>query len=148
MKPQYYLTVLLLAFISISQKAEAQRIEEQLIGSWVFDYTTSLANLETSAKQHIYSMPPVRILRIENAYKERAISYQANGVYNLLLKDGRTSTGHWQLNNDKTVIELTNTKGKTQYQKIKSLNPGALISEPETTANKKMFIPAWYYTKS
>ena len=101
--------------------SKAQNIsQEQLTGTWVFNYDASFAKIEAKVKARYDSMLELNKARIVSAYKGRKISFNTDGSYLQTLSDGRKATGTWILNTDTKTIEITDPKGRVHSQKIKN----------------------------
>jgi hypothetical protein len=141
MKSHCYLLAFLFLTISFSQKTISQNTQDQLIGTWMFDYKSSIEK----AKKRIDKMSQKRHLRIESAYKGRKITFSANGNYKQVLLDGRETNGIWKLSNN--TIEIKTLKGGLRILEIQKLSADILVLKPKIEGNKKLIIPKWYYTK-
>lgn len=148
MKSQYYTIALMFVLIGFTNNTTAQTVQEHLVGTWTLDYTLTVSQMKTSEKTHFETMPPERAKRVQASYKGRQITFYANGDYLRKLADGREYTGTWQLNEADDVIMITDEKGRTQHQSIKTLTTNYLVLAPQNQGKKRLLISKWHFNKN
>lgn len=126
----------------------AQMQQELLQGTWNFDYNNSVANMEESAKAILLKIP-VAQGKLESSYRNRQITFNANGNYIFRLSDGREDTGTWAINGTSgTAIALVNSQGRVQNLTVLMLSSKALILKPVNDGKGKPMFSKWYFIKT
>ena len=147
MKPLNIIGLILLIFGLSHTTTSAQTIQEQLIGDWSFNYEASYATVEAKTKTHLEDMQTVRRERIENSFRNRKMTFLADGTFQLTLSDGRGFTGTWALR-DNNTLDINNPNGEVTSHNIESLSTTTLILEPESSGIRKHMFPQWHFTKN
>ena len=111
MKSRYYLLVVLFAIFSLPEQTVAQSTQELLIGTWSFNYDSSISKMEAEMKVRLETMPQTQRSSIEKAYKNRKITFYANGNYLISISDGSQAAGSWILTENGNTIKMTSSKG-------------------------------------
>lgn len=139
------ISVLLLLFNCFTITAQTQ--QEQLLGTWTFDFESSKANMEEKAKTVLQKMPSAKE-KLEKAYKNRQITFGSDGSYLLRLADGSQIKGTWTVNNtaQSNSITITASQNQIQHLVIIMLSDNTLILKQEDTKGTPMF-SKWYFTK-
>ncbi len=137
------ITVLTLSLFS----SHAQTTQEQLVGTWTFNYQESLDNMNADSKTAFNKIPSPLKQKIEANYKKRKITFNSDGSYQQVLVNGYAITGVWTLRN-KNIIEITDGKGNLNKQKIEELTDTRLILKPQDVGMGKSTIKQWYFTKN
>ena len=149
MKQYKFKTILLTLLLAIIfTVTHGQTAKEQLVGTWVFDYNISSEKMDTDAKAHYGKMDDTAKAQLKEAYKGRVIKFGADGSYKLQLADGRNQKGSWVLNENGKDIIITDERGKTQYQKIKTITATILVLKPKGIGYGKMILSEWYFNKN
>lgn len=143
---KYYF--LLFTMFFVTTVISAQTTQEQLIGTWVFNYDASFAKIDSNAKTHLDKMDISRKERLENAYKGRTITFGADGSYLQQLADGRKVFGTWVLSGNGKDILVKNPEGKELNLKIKTLNSTSLILNPNDLGKGKSMLSDWHFSKN
>ncbi len=149
MKTNNYIVLSLFFCISFSQNTISQNQPEisYLIGTWIFNYDASFEKMDARSKAKYNSMEEPQRIRIDNAYKNRQITFGEDGTYKQVLGDGRISLGTWSIYNNGNDIIIKNPEGQTYIQKIKSLTVSELILKPKSYGNGKILINEWNFSK-
>lgn len=151
MKAPVYTSMFILFFLVFQARSIAQVTQDkssQVIGTWVFNFDTSIGSMDEKAKNHYVKMGVERQEKVKRAYQNRIITFGPDGDFAQELSDGRTVKGTWQINKNK-LIEITSPNGSTIAFKIKELNAGVLIISRVKTDNNKMnmLMSDWYLTR-
>lgn len=134
---------LILIFNCYSVTAQIQR--EQLVGTWVFDYESSMANMDENAKKVLAKSPTLQG-RLESSYRNRQIILAIDGSYSLHLPDGKQVLGTWELDtNGNTVI--IHYQNQNENLSIVTVLSTALVLKPVIDGNVKPMFSTWYFTK-
>lgn len=140
------IAVILLIFNSTTIIAQTQ--QEQLQGTWNFDYNNSVANMDENAKAILLKVPAAQG-KLESSYRNRQIAFNTNDTYLFHLSDGREDTGTWTISNTGgTVISLTNSQGHVQHLTVIMLSSTALVLKPENDGKGKPMFSKWYFIKN
>ncbi|GAA3630769.1 hypothetical protein GCM10022397_15610 [Flavivirga jejuensis] len=138
----------MLVLLSIPQTLSGQTIQEELIGTWTFDYQASLNSMAQKSKTHFNEMNTVRKSKLSSTYKNRKITFNTDGSYVQVLSDGRTTNANWATNTNNNLA-ITNPNGKTVLFKIKKLETNSLIlSQINTTGSMNILFTNWHLTKN
>ncbi|WP_117885615.1 hypothetical protein [Aureibaculum luteum] len=153
MKTHYYLLLVVLFCISIPNTVEGQNKKgksstDLLLGTWTFDYDSSLKNIDKSNKSQFDSLPKQQRSEMKSIYLNRQIVFEADGNFTLLLADKRKSTGTWKLSENDKYILFTSPNGKVFIQKIEKLSATDLIVKLKEVGDIKAFISKLHYTKN
>lgn len=149
MKPQYYIIAVILLIFSFPQTSTSQNIQEQIVGTWTFDYEASLSNMDEASKAHYARIGAERQNRISGAYKGRKITFNADGSYTQVFSNGKSSTITWAIKGNKD-LEITTSDGRSIPFKIEELGTNKLILSPVNTKGNKasVLFSYWYLTKN
>ena len=99
-------------------------------------------------KVRLETMPQTQRSSIEKAYKNRKITFYANGNYLISISDGSQAAGSWILTENGNTIKMTSSKGSAFIQNIERLFPTQLVLKPRLNGQEKAFITEWHYTKN
>lgn len=140
---------LLLVFIfPVSGKCQ-NIIEEQIIGEWIFNYETSLENMDEAAKFHFENMDANRQANIQDNYQNRKLMFGEGGGFLQEFSGGGSVEGSWSLRGGE-ILDIMNSSGHVISFKIELLNDKILVIHPirldEGTAN--MLFSKWYLLKA
>ncbi|GAA3626415.1 lipocalin family protein [Flavivirga jejuensis] len=150
MKLQHYIMGLMLIVFSLFQTVSAQTIQEQLIGTWTFDYQASLGSMTQKSKDHYNKMDASRQSKLSTTYKDRKITFNSDDSYVQVLSDGRTTNANWTINS-KNNLEFKLPNGRTIPFKIVTLQNNTLIlSQIKSNAqgSLKILFTNWHLTKN
>lgn len=123
-------------------------LEEQLLGTWIFNYELSLELMDEKVKKVYESKDATRQDKIQQAYRDRKITFFADGIFLQELANGRKANGNWTLEND--MIVITNSLHQKRSFNVKSINKDTLVLMPTSSDNEKvnMLFSQWYLLKS
>ncbi|WP_140487076.1 hypothetical protein [Flavobacterium sp. GSA192] len=139
--------VLLVIFNYSVSRAQTQN--DQLIGTWIFDFNASVFNMEEKAKAIIQKLPAVQE-KLEKSYKNRQITFGVDGHYTLYLSDGRQTNGIWTFDSTATrnnTIDLITSENQIQKFIVLFISTDKLILKPQDDSNGKPMFSQWYFTK-
>lgn len=145
MKPQYYILGLFL--LLSNHLVWAQSLDEQIIGTWIFDYESSVSMMDDRAKAYYDKIPNARRDRIIGSHKGRKVTFRPDGTYDQEMSNGKHNTANWRLSTEGR-LELTTKRGIVTSFKIKELEADKLVLEKENTkggATRVLF--AYWYLK-
>ncbi len=145
MRSSYIIGLLLLVF-SFSETALAQTTQEQLIGTWTFDYEASVLKMNEDAKTYYESLDTSRKARIENNYRGRTITFSVDGGYILSKPNGSELTGVWVLTGQE--ITVTFSSGLTKVLEIESISATSITITPEAIGSGNLTFTQWHLTKN
>lgn len=103
MKPHNYIIALILLVFSVSQTISAQSPEEQLVGTWIFDYEASLQSISEKSKDDYPKMDATRQSKVSARYKNSEVTFNMDGTYSQVLLNGRTYLATWIINDDNNL---------------------------------------------
>ncbi|WP_344789673.1 hypothetical protein, partial [Postechiella marina] len=146
MKSQHYIIPLILFVFSFSQAISAQTVREQLIGSWTFDYDTSITKMDTSAKKHHVKMREASKQKFIEAFKGRIMVFNADGSYKQELSKGSKGNGTWLIT-PAGSLEITMKNGREIIFTIDHLNIVSLVLKPIETAGNPL-MTYWQLSKN
>ncbi|RXP46195.1 hypothetical protein EC396_14390 [Lutibacter sp. HS1-25] len=148
MRKHFCKLFLIVVFLGVPFKSICQSNIDQIIGTWVFNYESSIELMDTKAKNHYAKMGAARQEKVKQAYRNRKITFEENGNFIQEFEDGRIVTGTWLINKNKG-IEITSPKGSVMGFKIKELTVNVLqISRIKTADNRmNMLIENWYLAR-
>lgn len=150
MKSQYHLLLIVLFFLTLPFKSIGQNVQDQLAGTWIFDYEESLRLMDGKAKKHFDAMDSSRKDKVERAYVNRKIVLTGNGGFVQEFNDGRKLEAVWALVSEggKDKIKVSDSRG-VRWFNIKKLKGDALIISPEHNGGKKanMLMSQWFLTR-
>lgn len=149
MKISKNLIVLVLSVIIIPFTVMSQQIaDHQIIGEWVFDFETSLEQMDDPAKNHYENMNAKIQVNFQQAYQNRRFYFDPGGVFSQELANGSQAEGLWIIGRN-NKIEITGHSGKVIGFKIVELNDNNMVFIPvksdEGSAN--MLFSKWYLKK-
>ncbi len=139
--------ILLVLFLSFSNKAISQETNTLLTGTWAFDYTASVQAMDAASKLNLDTINAVRRVRIEQSYIGRVVLFNATGNYQQTLSNGHTASGTWVLSDDKQYVIITDPNGNKHTQQIQSISSTQLVLKPILESNVKMILPQWSFIK-
>lgn len=126
----------------------AQIKREQLIGTWIFDYTVSISKMEEKAKMHYDKMQEISKNRFEKSFKGRKLNFNSDGSFLQNTSDGNSISGLWTLGRDNQSIIMTNQQGNILELKIINISASLLILIPVNTAKEQGMLLEWYFIKN
>lgn len=126
----------------------AQIKREQLIGTWIFDYTMSISKMEEKAKMHYNKMQESSKNRFEKSFKDRKLNFNTDGSFLQKTSEGSLISGTWILNADDQSIIMTNQQGNILEFKIKNIAASLLILNPVNTVKDQAMLLEWYFIKN
>lgn len=143
------LIVLVFSLLIIPFTVMGQQIaDDQVIGEWVFDFETSLEQMDEPAKKHYENMQANNLANIQQAYQNRRFYFGPGGAFLQELANGAQAEGFWIIGRN-NKIEITGNNGKVIGFKIVELNDLDLVFIPvksdEGAAN--MLFTKWYLKK-
>ena len=139
-------TFLTLIFLTFVQTSNAQTTEEQIIGTWIFNYETSFSTMEDEVKTQYNAMPEQERVKMESAYRGRKITLDSNKNFTQILANGIKSLGMWVLT-DTDYLKITTPTGIVFTYKIKTLTPTTLNLILDSDSGVKALIPDLHFTK-
>lgn len=135
---------LILIFNCYSVTAQIQK--EQLVGTWIFDYPTSVANMDVGAKK-VYEKNQKLQVGLESSFRNRQLSFYSDGNYLLRLATGKQVPGTWNvkaINGNKILMSsLKHTENLT----VVMLSATSLVLKPINNGKAKPILGTWYFTK-
>ena len=146
MKTIIYSLLLVALLAPLSGKAQ-QAEKEKLISSWVFDHNAYFEKMEPSVKAELDTISQERRSRIENVYRGRKITINSDGSYLQQLSNGHQFKSTWVLNSKNQTLEITDTAGRTQEQKIKELTQTSLTLIPKGISRGQMIVKELHFSK-
>lgn len=126
----------------------AQIKREQLIGTWIFDYTESISKMEEKAKMHYNKMQELSKNRFEKSFKGRKLNFNADGSFLQKTSDGVSVSGVWVLSADNQNIIMTNQQGNILELKIKNIATSLLVLKPINAVKEQGMLLEWYFIKN
>lgn len=147
MKNRYKIIFLFVLIIN-SLRISAQTKQELLIGTWVFNYELSMANIMPEAKKSLDLMSDSDKIKFEKAYKGRKIIFRSDGSFKQELSDGLVISGLWTFDDNGGNIIMSIGQNQSQTLIIKSLFSTSLIVLLDSKNKKKPIISEWYFTKN
>ncbi|GAA3614599.1 lipocalin family protein [Flavivirga amylovorans] len=116
-----------------------------LTGTWIFNYESSKAKVDIKTKERIDNLKVDDKTKFEEAYKNRKLTFNADGTFTQQLSNEKSISGTWVLNNKDVV--LTMLQGNTKAFKIKKLSATSLVLKHENKGKSKMMLAEWNFTK-
>lgn len=144
MKTKYILFALM--FLTFTQSSNAQATEEQIIGTWVFNYESSFSTMDAEVKTQYNVMPEQERAKIESVYRQRKITLDSNKNFTQTLANGIKSVGIWSLA-DKDYLNITTPTGIVFIYKIKILTSTTLNLILDSNSGAKALISELHFTK-
>lgn len=126
MKTSHYILILLFVVFSMPQRAISQTDHEQIIGTWVFDYETSLEQMSEASKSHFAKIDSIRQGRISQVYKSRKITFNSDGTYIQVFADGKSSTAIWAISGGNS-LEISTSYNNSIAFSIKEITSNKLV---------------------
>ncbi|MEP3570662.1 MAG: hypothetical protein ABJN28_11130 [Flavobacteriaceae bacterium] len=141
---QYILTIFLLTSSFIS----AQSVSENLLGTWEFNYVTSVSMMSPASKSYYDSMSATKQSIYISKYSNRKITFHNSGTYTQLFASGRSTTVIWSIYSLDEIV-VTTPNGKTYTYTITSLDALALVLTPKKSleALGSTVFTNWYLEK-
>lgn len=136
---------LILVFHCYSISAQVQ--QEQLIGTWVFDYSKSIDKIDEQAQKDYALMPDVIKNQFEQSYRGRKLIFNTNGSFIQQTIDGKQILGSWKLDNNQN-ISVTSPQGGTIVFKIVVLSDVILVLQLQKKGNQQIILSQWYLNKN
>lgn len=123
----------------------AQIQREHLVGNWVFDYETSMANMPENAKTILLNSSIVKG-GVESTFRNRKVTFNTDGSYFLVLIDGREMSGTWNLSGENNNRITITTQNQIENISVLMLTSSGLVLKPEGD-NVNPFFTQLYFTK-
>lgn len=140
-----YITILILAVFCNTAILAQKKEVHPLIGTWEFDYTSSVTKIERTSKARLDSVPQQKST-FEAAYRGRKIFFGDDGSFAQQLADGRRSTGTWAADNNNGLV-IVDPSGNKYPLNIQTLNKTHLVLKPIVSGEAKPVLPEWYFKK-
>lgn len=147
MKNIFRLMLLIVLGVSINSHSQSSNTNMLLTGTWVFDYDTSVDQLTSDKKSMLKTFSAEVVTGIEQAYKNRRLIFDSSGSYIQVSQDGRKTTGTWNFDADKLVLQMTNSTGELLELRVPRLTDKNLLLIPIEQGESTILINQWYYTK-
>jgi len=136
---------LILVFHCYSISAQVR--PEQLIGTWVFDYSKSIDKIDEQAQKDYALMPEVIKSQFEQSYRGRKLIFNTNGSFIQQTIDGKQIVGSWKLDNNQN-ISVTSPQGGTIAFKLVVLSDAILVLQLQKKGNQQIILSQWYLNKN
>lgn len=137
--------IILVIFVLNCYVLSAQIQREQLVGNWVFDYDTSMANMPENAKTILLNSSVVKG-GLESTFRNRKVTFNTDGSYFLVLIDGREMSGTWNLSGENNNLITITTQNQIENISVLMLTNSGLVLKPEGDKVSPFFLQ-WYFTK-
>ena len=138
--PLYIVVISLLA--SVQHKAWAQDDDPHpLVGTWVFDATTSFAQIAPAMNAILDETPALR-QQFNASYIGRTLIFTAQGEYTQQMANNVTLQGLWSIEGQTLVINYPD--GSLYKQEIGQLGPEQLLL---IVGNSESVLPQQYFVK-
>lgn len=124
----------------------AQIQKEQLVGTWVFDYTTSVANMDAGAKK-VYEKNQKLQVGLERSFRNRQLIFDDKGNYLLRLASGKQVPGTWNMNAINGSKLLMSSSKHTENLTVVMLSATSLVLKTMNNGKAKPILGTWYFTK-
>lgn len=134
----------ILIFSSYSSVAQIQR--DQLVGTWVFDYSSSVANMDAGAKK-VYEKNQKLQVGLERSFRNRQLIFDDKGNYLLRLASGKQVPGTWNMNAINGSKLLMSSSKHTENLTVVMLSATSLVLKPMNNGKAKPILGTWYFTK-
>lgn len=142
-----YICIVVLLFTFTLQQSYAQNTDETtLIGTWTFDYESSLKSIQTQGQKPYDKMDATRRSRIEQAFKGRQLIFFEDGTFEQKLTDGRQAVGTWAVSSG--ILFMTSSKGTDYEYQLSELTTESLILKIKEYGEVKPIFKKWYFTKN
>lgn len=141
-----YRRIALLVLILSCYTGFAQIKKEQLIGTWVFDYPASVANMEAGAKKVVAQTPKLQV-GLEKSFRNRQLSFYSDGNYLLRLQSGKQVTGTWNMNAINGSKLLMSSSQHTANLTVVQVTTTSLVLKAINNGKTKPILATWYFTK-
>lgn len=150
MKLKHYCAIVILLIVFVLPiKVFSQGNQEQLLGTWVFDYDASFAKMDSISKAHYNRMDANRKTQMKKAYKGRVMTFGIDGSYVQQSIDGHKIVASWVLGDNSKDIVVTNPAGKELRLKIKKIGANFLVLNPvETNPVGRAMISELHFIKN
>ncbi|MBS9463782.1 hypothetical protein KIM67_15285 [Flagellimonas sp. 389] len=138
-----YACVLVLFFALgplLSQTTESNSI----IGSWLFDGTSSFAEISREANTILEANPHFKT-KMQSIYVGKTIVFFPDGMYSQVLGNGTKTTGKWSTKENHLTI--TTSDGALHLFTYKITLNRLLITIPEKGEESKSLVQNQYFTK-
>lgn len=154
MKNIFKIIVFVLALIMMQVSVNAQNnvkknAEELLIGTWAFDFNTSIDSINVGSKK-MYSKANSQLqAHIKKSYSQRKLNFQSNGQLVLYLAEGLQRRGIWKLDKDQKSLYIKMENGRILNQKIEKIGERSLtlnLGGNQSEKDKRLF-HKWYLNK-
>lgn len=118
-----------------------------LIGTWSLDFNKSISRVTTESKTYYNGLENDNKARIKNSFSKRKISFMSDGTYILEVREGKTLTGNWELNNDKETLNISMDNGKQLTQRVESINSSTMCLNLGGNQSARRLFNKWYLIK-
>ncbi|WP_140487125.1 hypothetical protein [Flavobacterium sp. GSA192] len=133
-------------FIFSCNAGFAQIQKEQLVGTWIFDYPISVANMDAGAKK-VYEKNQRLQVGLESSFKNRQLTFDSRGNYLLRLASGKQVPGTWNVNAINGSKLLMSSSKHTENLTVVMLSATSLVLKPINNGKAKPILGTWYFTK-
>ncbi|MEM9931780.1 MAG: hypothetical protein AAF840_18400 [Bacteroidota bacterium] len=127
--------------LSIQNKAWAQEAPHPLVGTWVFDATTSFAQLDPGINTILDETPALR-QQFNASYIGRTLIFTAQGEFTQQMANNITLRGLWAIEGQTLVINYPD--GNNYKQEIGRIGPEQLLL---IVGNPESILPQQYFVK-
>lgn len=136
---------LILVFHCYSISAQVQ--QEQLIGTWILDYSKSINTMSEQSKKD-YALISEGIKKLyEQSFKVKTIIFNDNGSFVQQIVNGQQLLGTWVLDNNKNII-IKNQQGNPLVFKIVTLSATIMVLLLQKKENEQTVLSNWYLNKN
>ncbi len=111
--------------------------ESKLTGAWSFNYEAAFESMNNDTKAVFNSLNEAPRKAVENLYKDRQMIFGNDNTFKLVLSDGRSSEGVWELNPNGKILKIKNeaTSKVYPYKVLMISEEKLIIEELETKSN-------------
>lgn len=149
MRTYSYILLTVLLCIGSGMRAVAQSGPmEGLVGSWTLDYGTTFSNMEGQRKAALDTVPQAQRTGIENSYRGRTMVFGPDGGFSMQFLDGRSVGGRWSLEQDGSMLVLTDPNGHRYSHRVKGLTASGLVLRAEDMGEGELFVKELYFIKN
>lgn len=145
MKPSHPITVFLLLFFIHTGTLSAQDSKEILIGTWSFNYDSSISKMNKGVRAKMDSLPQ-RQHAVERLYRGRNVVFAADGKYSQILGDGQSSHGSWVLYENSVKINWPD--GNVESFNVQTLDSRIMVLRQQNNGKGKLILPEWHFIKN
>ncbi len=144
LKQALILFSLIFSMATIGIRAQSQ--PHPIVGNWIFDEVSSMAQMNLEVKQHLDSLPQLRTQVLSN-YIGRTMHFIEDGSYQQLMTNGNSLTGTWSILAP-DVLLITDGSGNVLQQQIVTLSPSTLILKHPVLGDTRPLFNQVHFTKN